>query len=34
MGWTWTDLQDVPQAVYDELIAYLTDEQARAARRR
>jgi len=34
MGWTWADLQDVPQAVYDELIAYLCEEQARAARRR
>lgn len=27
MGWTWDDLQDVPQAVYEELIAYLVDEQ-------
>lgn len=34
MNWTWADLQDVPQYVYDALIAYLTDEQARAARRR
>jgi hypothetical protein len=34
MGWTWTDLQDVPQGVYDELIAYLVDEQARTTRRR
>jgi hypothetical protein len=33
MGWTWTDLQDVPQHVYDALIAYLSDEAARAARR-
>lgn len=32
MGWTWTDLQDVPQAVYDELIAYLLEEQARTRR--
>lgn len=31
MGWTWADLQDVPQAVYDELIAYLVDEQKRTA---
>ncbi len=34
MGWTWDDLQDVPQPVYDELIAYLVDEQERAASRR
>ena len=34
MGWTWTDVQDVPQPIYDELIAYLVDEQARTARRR
>lgn len=34
MGWTWRDLQDVPQAVYDELIAYLVDEQQRTERRR
>jgi Ulp1 family protease len=34
MGWTWDDLQDVPQPVYDELIAYLVDEQEKAARRR
>jgi len=38
MGWTWDDLQDVPQSVYDELIAYLDDEQKqqqqRAARAR
>lgn len=34
MGWTWADLQDVPQAIYDELIAYLVDEQTRAERRR
>ena len=27
MGWTWDDLQDVPQPIYDELIAYLVDEQ-------
>ena len=33
MGWTWRYLQDVPQVIYDELIAYLNDEQAQAARR-
>jgi hypothetical protein len=33
MGWTWDDLQEVPHPVYDELIAYLLDEQSRAARR-
>lgn len=35
MGWTWDDLQDVPQPIYDELIAYLDDEQKQrqAARR-
>jgi len=33
MGWTWDDVQDLPQPVYDELVAYLLDEQARAARR-
>jgi len=34
MGWTWADVQDVPQYVYDELVRYLTDEQQRTARRR
>ena len=34
MGWTWADLQDVPQSIYDELIAYLVDEQQRSSRRR
>lgn len=33
MGWTWDDLQDVPQPVYDELIAYLMDEEKQHARR-
>lgn len=33
MGWTWRDLEDVPHPVYDELIAYLLEEQARQARR-
>ena len=33
MGWSWDDVQDLPQPVYDELVAYLLDEQARAARR-
>ena len=33
MGWTWDDVQDLPQPVYAELVAYLLDEQARAARR-
>jgi hypothetical protein len=28
MGWTWDDLQDVPQVIYDELIAYLNDQAA------
>ena len=34
MGWTWDDLQEIPQHVYDELIAYLDDEQKSAARGR
>lgn len=34
MNWTWDDLQDLPQPIYDELIAYLVDEQKQAARRR
>lgn len=34
MGWTWGDVQDVPQHVYDELVAYLVDEQQRLSRRR
>ena len=33
MGWTWDDVQDIPKPVYDELVAYLVDEQTRAARR-
>jgi hypothetical protein len=33
MNWTWDDLQDVPQPIYDELLAYLDDEHARQARR-
>lgn len=33
MGWTWDDLQDLPQPVYVELVAYLTEEHARLARR-
>ena len=33
MGWTWDDVQDLPQPVYDELVAYLVEEQARGARR-
>lgn len=32
MNWTWDDLQDLPQPIYDELIRYLTDEQDRAAK--
>ena len=34
MGWTWDDLLDLPQPVYDELIAYLDDEHKSAARAR
>jgi hypothetical protein len=34
MGWTWEALQDLPQPVYDELIAYLDDEQKSATRAR
>jgi len=34
MNWTWTDLQDVPQYVYDQLVEYLNEEAQRAARRR
>ena len=33
MGWTWDDVQDLPQPVYDELVASLLEEQARAERR-
>ena len=33
MGWSWRELQDVPQVIYDELIAYLVDAQEQAARR-
>jgi hypothetical protein len=31
MNWTLADLLDVPQHIYDELIAYLEDEQRRLA---
>jgi len=34
MNWSWSDLEDVPQPVYDELIAVLQEEQQQAARRR
>ena len=34
MHWTWDEVQNLPQPVYDELIAYLVEEQERAARRR
>jgi len=34
MGWTWDELQDLPHPVYDELLAYLQDEDRRAARAR
>jgi len=34
MNWTWADVQDTPQYVYDELVRYLIEEQQRAARRR
>lgn len=34
MQWTWTDLQDLPHPIYDELLAYLMDEQTRAKRAR
>jgi hypothetical protein len=33
MGWTWRDVQDVPQVIYDELIAYLLDAQDATRRR-
>jgi len=33
MHWTWDDLQNLPQPVYDELVAHLNDEQQRHARR-
>lgn len=32
MGWTWDDLQGIPQPVYEELISLLTDEERRYAR--
>ena len=34
MGWTWADVQDMPQPIYEELLTYLMDEQQRHARRR
>jgi len=34
MNWTWDELQDLPQPIYDELIAYLVEEQQRAAQGR
>jgi len=34
MHWTWDELQDLPQPIYDELIAYLVDEHEKAERRR
>jgi len=34
MNWTWDDVQELPQPIYDELIAYLLDEQSRTARKR
>jgi hypothetical protein len=33
MHWTYQDLEDVPQPVYDELVAMLREEQDRAAER-
>jgi hypothetical protein len=32
MHWTYDDLQNQPQFIYDELLAYLLDEQQRQAR--
>jgi hypothetical protein len=32
MGWTWHDLEDVPQSVYHELIAYLVEDSRRVSR--
>ena len=29
MGWTWDDVHDLPQPVYEELMAYLVDDQRR-----
>jgi len=33
MGWTYADLEDLPDAVYDELLEYLQDEERRVSRR-
>jgi len=33
MSWTWDDLDALPQPVFDELVAYLADEQRRQRRR-
>ena len=27
MHWTYQDVQDLPQPIYDELVAYLIEEQ-------
>ena len=29
MHWTYQDVQDLPQPIYDELVAYLIEEQQR-----
>jgi hypothetical protein len=34
MGWSWEELQELPQPVYDELLAYLEDEHKSAKRAR
>jgi len=31
MHWTYQDVQDLPQPIYDELVAYLIEEQAARA---
>ena len=31
MHWTYQDLQDLPQPIYDALVAYLVDEQNQRA---
>lgn len=33
MGWTYADLEELPDAVYDELLEYLQDEERRLSRR-
>jgi hypothetical protein len=34
MNWTWPDVQELPEPIYEALIAYLVEEQERTAARR